>query len=255
MPELPEVETTLRGITPHIDGKKIEKVIIRQFKLRWPIHPNLAQILAERKVFACNRRAKYLIITFETGILLIHLGMSGSLRIFTADDERIATPDKHDHLDFVFDDGTVLRYHDPRKFGAVLWYEGIAEHHPLLEKLGPEPLSDDFDANYLYQKLKNQKRAVKLALMDNAVVVGVGNIYANESLFKAGISPLRPANKLTKKNAHYWWKPLKRFCKGRLKRAAVRCETSLIAMEKVATFSRNIRSMAVTMSLVSNVAG
>ena len=199
MPELPEVETTLRGIAPHIDGKKIEKVIIRQFKLRWSIHPNLAQILAGRKILACNRRAKYLIITFETGILLIHLGMSGSLRIFTVDDERIATPDKHDHLDFVFDDGTVLRYHDPRKFGAVLWYEGIAEHHPLLEKLGPEPLSDDFDVNYLYQKLKTQKRAVKLALMDNAVVVGVGNIYANESLFKAGISPLRPANKLTKK--------------------------------------------------------
>ena len=120
MPELPEVETTLRGIAPHIDGKKIEKVIIRQFKLRWPIHPDLAQILAGRKVLAYNRRAKYLIITFETGILLIHLGMSGSLRIFTSDDERIATPDKHDHLDFVFDDGTVLRYHDPRKSGAVL---------------------------------------------------------------------------------------------------------------------------------------
>ena len=100
MPELPEVETTLRGIAPHIDGKKIEKVIIRQFKLRWSIHPNLAQILAGCKVLACSRRAKYLIITFETGILLIHLGMSGSLRIFTADDERIATPDKHDHLDF-----------------------------------------------------------------------------------------------------------------------------------------------------------
>ena len=163
MPELPEVETTLRGIAPHIDGKKIEKVIIRQFKLRWPIHPNLAQILAGRKVLACSRRAKYLIITFETGILLIHLGMSGSLRIFTADDERIATPDKHDHLDFAFDDGTVLRYHDPRKFGAVLWYEGIAEHHPLLEKLGPEPLSGDFDANYLYQKLKTQKRAVQIS--------------------------------------------------------------------------------------------
>ena len=199
MPELPEVETTLRGITPHIDGKKIEKVIIRQFKLRWPIHPNLAQILAGRKVLECSRRAKYLIITFETGILLIHLGMSGSLRIFTADDERIATPDKHDHLDFVFDDGTVLRYHDPRKFGAVLWYEGVIEHHPLLEKLGPEPLSEAFDANYLYQKLKTQKRAVKLALMDNAVVVGVGNIYANESLFLCGLHPLKLAANLTRK--------------------------------------------------------
>ncbi|MGN6852844.1 DNA-formamidopyrimidine glycosylase family protein, partial [Neisseria sp. P0018.S004] len=144
-------------------------------------------------------RAKYLIVTFETGILLMHLGISGSLRIFTADDERIATPDKHDHLDFAFDNGTVLRYHDPRKFGAVLWYEGIAEHPPLLEKLGPEQLSDDFNANYLYQKLKNPKRVVELVLMDSAAVVGVGNLYANERLFKAGISPLRPANKLTKK--------------------------------------------------------
>ena len=199
MPELPEVETTLRGISPHIQGKKVADVVLRQTKLRWQVNPQLAELLAGQEVLSCRRRAKYLIISFATGILLIHLGMSGSLRIFTDGDARIDHPDKHDHVDIVFADGTVLRYHDPRKFGAILWYEGIAEHHPLLEKLGPEPLSDDFSADYLYQKLKTQKRAVKLALMDNTVVVGVGNIYANESLFKAGISPHRPADKIKKK--------------------------------------------------------
>ena len=199
MPELPEVETTLRGISPHIQGKTVADVVLRQTKLRWQVNPQLAELLAGQEVLICRRRAKYLIISFATGILLIHLGMSGSLRIFTDGDARIDHPDKHDHVDIMFADGTVLRYHDPRKFGAILWYEGIAEHHPLLEKLGPEPLSDDFSADYLYQKLKTQKRAVKLALMDNAVVVGVGNIYANESLFKAGISPHRPADKIKKK--------------------------------------------------------
>ena len=199
MPELPEVETTLRGIAPHIEGKTVETVILRQPKLRWQVNPALGDILMGQEVLGCRRRAKYLIIGFATGILLIHLGMSGSLRIFTDGDARIDHPDKHDHADIVFADGTVLRYHDPRKFGAILWYEGIAEHHPLLEKLGPEPLSDDFSADYLYQKFKTQKRAVKLALMDNAVVVGVGNIYANESLFKSGISPHRPADKVKKK--------------------------------------------------------
>lgn len=198
MPELPEVETTLRGIRPHITAKTIAKVNIRQFKLRWPIHPDLADIVIGQKVQNCERRAKYLIIQLQTGILLIHLGMSGSLRILTGDDARIATPDKHDHLDIVFSDGMVLRYHDPRKFGAVLWFTGIAEHHPLLEKLGPEPLSETFNADYLFHKLQTMKRAIKLALMDNAVVVGVGNIYANESLFRSAISPYRPANQITR---------------------------------------------------------
>lgn len=173
--------------------------MLRQTKLRWQVNPQLAELLAGQEVLSCRRRAKYLVIGFATGILLIHLGMSGSLRIFTDGDARIDHPDKHDHADIVFADGTVLRYHDPRKFGAILWYEGIAEHHPLLEKLGPEPLSDDFSADYLYRKFKTQKRAVKLALMDNTVVVGVGNIYANESLFKSGISPHRPADKVKKK--------------------------------------------------------
>lgn len=199
MPELPEVETTLRGISPHIASKTVASVDVRQPKLRWAVHPQLAKILCGQTVLDCQRRAKYLLITFNTGVLLIHLGMSGSLRIFTAGDERIGQHGKHDHVDIRFSDGTLLRYHDPRRFGAFLWYEGIAAHHPLLEKLGPEPLSDDFDADYLYQTLKPFKRAVKPVLMDNAVVVGVGNIYANESLFKAGVLPQRPANRLTKK--------------------------------------------------------
>ena len=199
MPELPEVETTLRGIAPHIEGKTVETVILRQPKLRWQVNPALGDILSGQQVLSCGRRAKYLIVRFPMGILLIHLGMSGSLRIFTPSDERIGKPGKHDHTDFVFSDGTVLRYHDPRRFGAILWYEGIEEHHPLLEKLGPEPLSEVFCADYLYERLKTQKRAVKLALMDNAVVVGVGNIYANESLFRAAVSPKRPACRVKKK--------------------------------------------------------
>ncbi|WP_308032377.1 bifunctional DNA-formamidopyrimidine glycosylase/DNA-(apurinic or apyrimidinic site) lyase [Neisseria cinerea] len=199
MPELPEVETTLRGIAPHIEGKTVETVILRQPKLRWQVNPALGDILSGQQVLSCDRRAKYLIVRFPMGILLIHLGMSGSLRIFTPSDECIGKPGKHDHTDFIFSDGTVLRYHDPRRFGAILWYEGIEKHHPLLEKLGPEPLSEAFCADYLYARLKTQKRAVKLALMDNAVVVGVGNIYANESLFRAAVSPKRPACRVKKK--------------------------------------------------------
>ncbi len=199
MPELPEVETTLRGIAPHINGQTVASVAVRQPKLRFPVTPDLAEILSGQTVQSCTRRAKYLLIHFPAGLLLVHLGMSGSLRIFTNGDARIGFPEKHDHLDIVFANGTVLRYHDPRRFGMVLWFAGAAEHHPLLAALGPEPLDDAFDAAYLYGKLRTQKRAVKLSLMDNAVVVGVGNIYANESLFKAGISPKRPACKVSKK--------------------------------------------------------
>lgn len=197
MPELPEVETTLRGIEPHISGKRVEECTVRTAKLRWPLHGNLAEVLRGQTVKSCRRRAKYLLLELETGVLLVHLGMSGSLRIFTVGDHRIDTPGKHDHIDIRFSDGTVLRYHDPRKFGAFLWFEGVAEHHPLLQKLGPEPLSDEFNGDYLFAKLAKQKRALKLALMDNDTVVGVGNIYANESLFKAALSPHRAANSVS----------------------------------------------------------
>lgn len=193
MPELPEVETTLRGIAPHIKGKSIAHTEIRQPKLRWQIPPTLPETLQGQIVRACTRRAKYLLIQFDTGVLMIHLGMSGSLRIW-----RDGAPEcgKHDHVDFVFDDGTVLRYHDPRRFGAILWLSGAAEHHDLLKNLGVEPLSNEFTAEYLFKQLHGKSRAIKLMLMDNAVVVGVGNIYANESLFQAALLPQRAAKTL-----------------------------------------------------------
>ncbi|MCG7656727.1 bifunctional DNA-formamidopyrimidine glycosylase/DNA-(apurinic or apyrimidinic site) lyase [Wielerella bovis] len=193
MPELPEVETTLRGIAPHIKGKKIAQTLVRQAKLRWQIPSDLAEILHGQTVRECTRRAKYLLIQFDTGVLIVHLGMSGSLRIWR---DHVPEPSKHDHVDFVFDDGTVLRYHDPRRFGAILWLAGVAEHHDLLKNLGVEPLSDEFTPEYLLAKLQGKSRAIKLMIMDNAIVVGVGNIYANESLFQAALLPNRPAKSL-----------------------------------------------------------
>lgn len=194
MPELPEVEITRQGIAPFITHKTITDVIIRQPKLRWPVIGQLDEIIRNQPVLSVSRRAKYLIIQLPVGNLLLHLGMSGSLRIWDTDTLPPAT--RHDHADFIFDDQTVLRFHDPRRFGAILWFAGIPEHHPLLSHLGPEPLDTDFNASYLFNHLKTQKRAIKQALMDHKLVVGVGNIYASEALFYAGILPSRPANSL-----------------------------------------------------------
>ncbi|WP_274570912.1 bifunctional DNA-formamidopyrimidine glycosylase/DNA-(apurinic or apyrimidinic site) lyase [Neisseria leonii] len=191
MPELPEVETTLRGIAQHIEGRSVAALTVRQPKLRLPVPPGLHDTLCGQTVRRCRRRAKYLLIEFPAGIVLIHLGMSGSLRVFRPDTAPAAG--RHDHLDIVFSDGLILRYRDPRRFGMVLWYAGAPETHPLLAHLGPEPLADDFDAGYLFAALQKRRSAVKSVLMDNRVVVGVGNIYANESLFYAGIAPHRPA--------------------------------------------------------------
>ncbi|WP_434777774.1 bifunctional DNA-formamidopyrimidine glycosylase/DNA-(apurinic or apyrimidinic site) lyase [Neisseria sp. Ec49-e6-T10] len=195
MPELPEVETTRLGILPHIHYKNVSHVTIRQGKLRWPVPEDLSQTLSDLTVLNITRRAKYLLLHFSTGVLLIHLGMSGSLRFLTS----FSPPKKHDHIDIQFTDGSALRYHDPRRFGSILWFAGAPEHHPLLQKLGPEPLENHFNTDYLYNKLKTQSRSIKLAIMDNSVVVGVGNIYANESLFRSKILPTRVANKVTKK--------------------------------------------------------
>ena len=195
MPELPEVETTLRGIAPHILNQTVCTVTVRQPKLRWQIPPVLPEILRGLVVRECRRRAKYLLIRFDTGVLLVHLGMSGSLRIWHGG---APAAGKHDHVDIAFANGTLLRYHDPRRFGAILWLAGAAEHHDLLKDLGIEPLSDDFTADYLSQALQKRGSPVKTALMDNKIVVGVGNIYANESLFQAAIAPQRAAKSLSK---------------------------------------------------------
>lgn len=194
MPELPEVETTRRGIRPHIEQQMIDRVIVRETRLRWPVPVGLDRLLRGQRILSVGRRAKYLMLKTSKGHLLIHLGMSGSLRLVPA-----STPAaKHDHLDIVFAHGQSLRLHDPRRFGAVLWCEGDPNDHPLLRKLGPEPLEEDFDGDYLYQALHRRKAAIKLCLMDNKVVVGVGNIYANEALFLAGIHPGRSAARISR---------------------------------------------------------
>ena len=197
MPELPEVETTRRGIAPLLEGKGIKSVIVRQPKLRWPVPSTLAQTLPKQQIQSVSRRGKYLLIKTEKGHLILHLGMSGSLRVIPAE----TPPTPHDHVDIVLNDDQCLRLRDPRRFGAVLWTEDEPENHKLLTSLGPEPLADDdsFGGQYLYQKSRGRTRQVRDFIMDSHIVVGVGNIYANEALFRAGISPQRAAGKISPK--------------------------------------------------------
>ena len=191
MPELPEVETAVRGVRPHMQAQCIEKILVRQPKLRWPVAEQLLQ-LKQVKILALSRRAKYLIIHTEQGFIIGHLGMSGSVRIVPLD----SPVDKHDHVDIVLSNGLCLRYNDPRRFGAWLWTENL-EDFALFKKLGPEPLSEAFEADYLYQQSRNKRVPLKTFLMDNAVVVGVGNIYASEILFLCKLHPQMPAGEIS----------------------------------------------------------
>jgi formamidopyrimidine-DNA glycosylase len=194
MPELPEVETTRRGLAPHLVGATVANVVIRHPQLRWPVPSELPELLRGQTIRSLRRRAKYLLVEFEHGTLILHLGMSGSLRILPA----TTLPEKHNHFDLVLTNGTLMRLRDPRRFGAVLWHEGDVHKHPLLAALGPEPLEADFDENHLYLATRNRTAAIKLAIMDNHIVVGVGNIYANEALFRAGIRPQLAAGRLSR---------------------------------------------------------
>ena len=200
MPELPEVETTRRGLAPHLVGRRIAAVTLRRPDLRWPIPPQVARLLPGQRIEAVRRRAKYLLLDTDAGSALLHLGMSGSLRVLPA-----RTPiTAHDHVDFALDPARgggaarVLRFNDPRRFGCLLW-QPPGTTHDLLRDLGPEPLGDGaaFDGDYLYARSRGRKAPVKVFLMDQKVVVGVGNIYAAEALFAAGISPLRPAGQVS----------------------------------------------------------
>ncbi|WP_028116433.1 bifunctional DNA-formamidopyrimidine glycosylase/DNA-(apurinic or apyrimidinic site) lyase [Ferrimonas senticii] len=193
MPELPEVEVTRMGIAPHLEGQVVKQVVVRHWQLRWPIDPTIKH-LEGQVITSVRRRAKYLLLDSQAGTLILHLGMSGSLRVLNSPPE----PQKHDHLDLVMGGGAVLRLNDPRRFGAAIWWPLPIDAQPLLQKLGPEPLTDDFNADYLKSQLLGKTKAIKLALMDNSVVVGVGNIYANEALFAAGISPKRAAGSISK---------------------------------------------------------
>jgi len=193
MPELPEVETSRRGIEPYILKQTVTDVIIRQKKLRWPIPGTLKPQLTSQLIRQVDRRGKYILLRTDAGTVIIHLGMSGSLRIL---DKSVAA-EKHDHIDICFSNNKVLRLRDPRRFGSVLWTKADPLKHKLIIKLGPEPLSDEFNANYLFNASRNRKTAIKTFLMNSQIVVGVGNIYANESLFSAGINPKRLANKIS----------------------------------------------------------
>ena len=191
MPELPEVETTLRGIRPYLQDQIIERIDVREPRLRWPVDPALQQLVGQT-VTGLSRRSKYILVESPVGTAIWHLGMSGSLRLVEP-----GTPlQKHDHIDWHLSNGKVLRYHDPRRFGALLWVPP-GENSEHLEHLGPEPLSDAFTDTHLFERSRGRKQAVKTYIMDGRVVVGVGNIYANESLFLAGIRPQTPAGKIS----------------------------------------------------------
>jgi len=193
MPELPEVEVSRLGISPHIEGRTIKSVKVHDKRLRWPVPETVHQV--EGHVLrSVSRRSKYLLLQTDNGCLILHLGMSGKLRVVPAE----TTHYKHDHIDIEFDNGQTLRLNDPRRFGALLYSDGDVSGHELLSQLGPEPLTDAFNIDYLFERSRGRSQSVKTFIMDNKVVVGVGNIYANEALFKAGINPKRAAGKISK---------------------------------------------------------
>ena len=194
MPELPEVETSRRGIEPHLVNKTIKNIEIRQHKLRWPIPENLASLATGKKIREVCRRAKYIYLKLDNGSIIIHLGMSGSLRIC----KKNTLPEKHDHIDICVSN-KILRLRDPRKFGCVLWSPSDINEHKLIKPLGPEPLTTEFNANYLHQKANKRQCSIKALIMNSHIVVGIGNIYASESLFRAGINPKRKAGNISLK--------------------------------------------------------
>ncbi|MDP6437707.1 MAG: bifunctional DNA-formamidopyrimidine glycosylase/DNA-(apurinic or apyrimidinic site) lyase [Gammaproteobacteria bacterium] len=192
MPELPEVETTRRGIAPVLEGHCVNKLVVRERRLRWPVPDGLEDLLCGQVIRHVERRAKYLLLETANGTAMVHLGMSGSMRIVDATEP----PESHDHFDIVVVGGDVVRFNDPRRFGSLLWAGLSPEDHPLLAELGPEPLSDEFTGEYLWQSARGRRVAIKQHVMNSKIVAGVGNIYANESLFRAGIHPGRAAGRI-----------------------------------------------------------
>lgn len=218
MPELPEVETTRAGLAPHCEGRIIRGVTLRRPDLRWPIPQEIKKILPSQTILQVRRRAKYLLLDTGPGSALLHLGMSGCLRVLP----KTSRVEKHDHVDISLDNGTIIRFTDPRRFGCLLW-QPAGETHALLQHLGPEPLSDDFDGDLLFRLSRGRRTPVKHFLMDQTIVVGVGNIYAAESLFRSGIAPQIEAGKITR--ARY--KALANAVKGILSHAIARGGTTL----------------------------
>ncbi len=193
MPELPEIETIRLGLEPHLQGQRIRTAIVRNRRLRWPVPRKLSELVAGRRIERLERRSKYLLVDCGGAWLIFHLGMSGSLRVVPAD----TPPGTHDHVDLVLESGNALRLHDPRRFGALLWEPGEPSRHKLLRGLAPEPLGNAFNADWLFERTRGRKAPIKNLVMDSRLVCGVGNIYANESLFRAGIHPARAAGRIS----------------------------------------------------------
>jgi formamidopyrimidine-DNA glycosylase len=225
VPELPEVETVRQGIAPLLIRQTIEKIVVRNAHLRWPVLPNLSQKLEGAKILSIKRRGKYLLFHTTHEDIILHLGMSGRVTLF--EDNRPIEP--HDHIDIIFKNGLILRYTDPRRFGSLIWTPSPAEQHPLLAHLGLEPLSPQFSAKKLQKLAQGRKQAIKSFLMDSHIVVGIGNVYANEALFHAGIHPLTPAGKLTQEQ----WELLVRSSKQVLRKAIKAGGTTLKDFQNV----------------------
>lgn len=237
MPELPEVETLCNGIRPHIQNKIIGDVIIRDPQLRWRIPNDFADHVIGLRVESVMRRGKYCLLKTALGSIILHLGMSGNLRIVNAH-----TPiNRHDHVDFIFTDETVLRFNDPRKFGAVLWGQGDVYAHALLKNLGPEPLSADFSGHYLYQRAAKRKKAIKSFIMDGNIVVGVGNIYASEALFSAGIHPAQSAGKVSLATYQQLVFTLQTVLKNAIKQGGTTLKDFVNAQGKPGYFSQSLQ--------------
>jgi formamidopyrimidine-DNA glycosylase len=194
VPELPEVETTRRGIEPHVLGRRIIRVLVHEKRLRWPVDLSLVTAVAGSEIRRAGRRAKYLLIETEAGTLILHLGMSGSLRVLPANTPRLV----HDHVDIELDSGQTLRFNDPRRFGSLMFTVDDPSLHPLLRELAPEPLEAEFDGDYLWRITRRRSVAIKQLIMNAKLVVGVGNIYASEALFRARVRPRRQARSLNR---------------------------------------------------------
>ncbi len=237
MPELPEVETTKAGISPVALQQTISKIVIRAPKLRWPIPTEIAKILPGQVVRAIERRAKYLLLKFDHGTLIMHLGMSGRLRVFKED----VPPQKHDHVDICFKHGAFLRYTDHRRFGAILWTTEDPLTHKLLADLGPEPLTAKFTGKHLHAAARNKKIPVKVFIMDAKIVVGVGNIYASEALFAAKIDPRKPAQQVTLEEYTELAMHIKRILKIAIKNGGTTLRDFFTAEGKPGYFSQQLQ--------------
>lgn len=237
MPELPEVETTLNGIKPYSEQQKITAVIVRHHGLRWPIPKNINTLVKNQLVQIIERRGKYLLFRTTKGTIILHLGMSGSLRVLTQ-----PTPaGKHDHVDIEFANHKILRLTDPRRFGAFLWTEEDPYFHPLLKHLGPEPLSKEFSGKYLWQRAQKRKVPIKSFIMDSKIVVGVGNIYASEALFAAGIHPESPTGKISAERFEVLVKEIKKILRIAIKKGGTTLKDFLKSDGKPGYFSQHLK--------------